>query len=65
MSLLYFKGYYWNTLLVRTVRVYAIHSEKNVPSAGASQKVSNEYPDYKTIRKEYKFYSASYCKNKV
>ena len=35
--------------LVRTVRVYAIHSEKNVPSAGASQKVSNEYPDYKTF----------------
>jgi hypothetical protein len=48
--------------LVRTVRVYAIHSEKTVPSAGASQKVSNEYPDYKIIRKEYKFYSASYCK---
>ena len=45
-----------------TIRVYAIHSEKNVPSAGTSQKASNEYPDYKIIRKEYKFYSAYYCK---
>ena len=30
--------------LCALIRVYAIHSEKNVPSAGTSQKASNEYP---------------------